>query len=108
MAPMRLRFFFDWGTTTCLWADDAEARSRLGYAVEPRDLPLAPALVDALEQLAIRHDGFLNWADPAAPHDRSPADCRAFDLAVAELVPHLREALGPDFELVDQSRPVTP
>ena len=42
---MRLRFFLDAGSGVCLWAWDAPAKQRFGYAVELDDVPLPRDLV---------------------------------------------------------------
>jgi hypothetical protein len=103
---MLLRFFFDAGSGVCLWAQDAEAKSRFGYPVEADALDVPQAMRDEIDQLVTDYDDSFDWDDPAsgdpvAPdrtmfgHEENPA----FATRVRDLLPRLRAALGPGFQI---------
>lgn len=48
---MRIRVEFEYGTSVCLWADDAAARDRWTSAVEPGQVALSAALVGEANRL---------------------------------------------------------
>lgn len=104
---MRLRFSFDAGSGVCLWAMDAEAKARFGYAVESAMLDVSEEMRAEIEQLVADYDDTFPWDDPAsgqpvahpartvAGFDESPA----FATRVRSLLPRLRAAVGPAFEI---------
>jgi len=63
---MLLRFFFDAGSGVCLWADDAEAKARFGYAVESEMLDVPADLRAEIEQLVTDYDDTFPWDDPGS------------------------------------------
>ena len=102
---MRLRFFLDAGSGVCLWAWDAPAKKRFGYAVELDDVPLPRDLVADLMHLMADYDATIDWDNPAnTGADGTPtafgyeADA-PFRERIAALLPRLRTALGPEFEI---------
>jgi hypothetical protein len=50
---LRLRYFFDAGSGTCLWSGNSAAEACFGYAVDMDDLPLGANTRDALRHLEI-------------------------------------------------------
>jgi hypothetical protein len=104
---MRLRFSFDAGSGICLWAMDTEAKARFGYPVEAAMLGVPEELRAEIEQLVADYDDTFPWDDPAsgqpvahpgrlvAGYDETPA----FASRVRALLPRLRAALGPAFEI---------
>lgn len=103
---MRLRFFFDAGAGVCLWAQDEAARSRFGYSVELGELGLPGELQSALEQLMADYDATIDWDDPGRTGDLDTGPT-AFGYEadaplggrVREILPRLRAAMGPGFEI---------
>jgi hypothetical protein len=69
-----LRFMFDAGSGTCLWAADDAARAAFGYAVDHHALPLDAAMRARLDGLVAWHDRSIDWAHPGGP---SPWDATA-------------------------------
>lgn len=103
---MRLRFFFDAGSGVCLWAQDAEAKARFGYPVEAAMLDIPDLLRAEIEQLVLDYDDTFPWDDPASGDPVAPdrtifgyEETPAFATRVRELLPRLRAALGPGFEI---------
>ena len=100
---MRLRFFFDAGSGTCLWAGDDAARERFGYAIDAETLPLSPATRDALDTLIRRHDESIDWDDPAGPSPWTADEHERFSTDVRAVLDRVRSELGPGFDVVDES-----
>jgi hypothetical protein len=95
MTRCALRFMFDAGSGTCLWAADDAARSAFGYAVDHHALPLDAALRARLDMLVAWHDRSIDWADPGGPSPFGAAERARFATASHEALAMLRAALGP-------------
>lgn len=98
-----LRFSLDPGSGVCLWSLNKAAEQRFDYPVETAKLPLPPELAADLEQLIIDYDADFPWDDPGT---RDPVRLEAlgvsykeFERRMAELLPRLQAALGPEFEV---------
>lgn len=100
---MKLRYFFDPGTDICLWAADDAAREKFGYAVEFEDLPLTDAIAEKALQLAKWFDTSIDWSSPGAPSPWSETERQDFILASKDFYRKLVEALGPDYEVIDEA-----
>jgi hypothetical protein len=103
---MLLRFFFDAGSGVCLWAYDAEAKARFGYPVEADMLDVSAELRAEIEQLAADYDDTFPWDDPGSGEGVEPSrtmfgyeENPPFVTRVRALLPQLRLALGPEFEI---------
>ncbi len=103
---MLLRFFFDAGSGVCLWAQDAEAKARFGYPVEAADLDVPEALRAEIEQLVTDYDDTFPWDDPGSNVTVEPdrtmfgyEEFPPFVTRVRDLLPRLRAALGPGFQI---------
>lgn len=103
---MLLRFFFDAGSGVCLWAQNAEAKARFGYPVEAAMLDVPEELRAEIEQLVTDYDDTFPWGDPASGQPveaarpiEGYAENPAFATRVRALLPRLRAALGPTFEI---------
>jgi hypothetical protein len=103
---MRLRFFFDAGSGVCLWSQDDEAKARFGYPVEARDLDIPEDLRADIEQLVTDYDDTFRWDDPGSNEIVEPTrtmfgyeENPPFVTRVRALLPKLRAALGPAFEI---------
>jgi hypothetical protein len=101
---LRLRFFFDAGSGTCLWAKGDAARERFGYAVALDDLPVSQNVRRALIHLCAWYDTSLDWDDPAGASPWSAEERGRFDTRATSVLAQLREALGPAFDVIDESR----
>ena len=96
---MLLRFFFDAGSGVCLWAYDAEAKARFGYPVEAD-------MLDVSAELRADYDDTFPWDDPGSGEGVEPSrtmfgyeENPPFVTRVRALLPQLRVALGPEFEI---------
>lgn len=103
---MLLRFFFDAGSGVCLWAYDAEAKARFGYPVEAAMLDVPEELRAEIEQLVTDYDDTFPWDDPGSGESVEPSRAMfgyeenpPFVTRVRALLPQLRAALGPGFEI---------
>ena len=102
-ALYRLRFFFDTGSGICLWCGNDAARERYGYPVDLRDLPLPETIRRRGYFVLAWHDTFMDWDMSPQPTKWRAREVAAFNDATQELLALLRQHLGPDFELVDES-----
>jgi hypothetical protein len=105
-ARYRLRFFLDAGSGVCLWSQNDAAKNRFGYAVETDEIGLPQPLVVDLMKLMADYDATIDWNDPAAMSDTDGGPTvfgheqnAPFREEIAALVPRIREALGPDFDV---------
>lgn len=66
MAIYELKYMFDWGSGTCVWANN-EASKKLfaNYPVSIEQLPISKVLKDELNQLIEEHDKALDWDCPS-------------------------------------------
>jgi len=103
MAKYRLRYFFDPGAGICLWADNEDAKRRFGYAVEPRELSLPENTWRRAMHLCSWYDTSLDWSYPPGPSPWGAEELRRFNNEAQIFLAELREQLGPDFDLVDES-----
>lgn len=106
MACWRLRLFLDAGAGVCLWSEDEATKARFGYAVDHRDLGLAPDVVEAIDRLITDYDASIDWDDPGAAARAGPGATTTgheagapFSERIRDLVLRLGQALGPDFDL---------
>ena len=102
-AKYRLRYFFDFGSDICLWAGNDAARDHFGYPVGFEKLPLPATIQRRGWFVAVWHNTFMDWDNAPEPSRWWPKEQLAFNAAAQELLPLLREHLGPDFEIVDES-----
>jgi hypothetical protein len=99
----RFRFFFDTGSGVCLWSDNDATRERFGYPVDLEQMPLPQTIRRRGSFLIAWYDTFMDWENSPAASRWWPREESAFKAAVQELLVLLREHLGPDFVLVDES-----
>jgi hypothetical protein len=102
MARYVLRYFFDPGSGICLWSANDEARKRFDYPVQLTELGLSENLLRQAIYVMAWHDTSLDWSNP--PNSSWPDSERIrFQQASKNLLAMLREALGPKFEIRDES-----
>jgi len=95
------RFFFDAGSGTLLWATP-EDQAEWGYPIDLDRLPVGPELRAELVALVDRYDTSLNWDYPPDPGPWSDEEHQRFDAEVRRVLPLLRAALGPTWEIRDE------
>ena len=103
MSKYQLRFSFDSYSGVCFWTANEAAFQRFeDYTVYVEDLPLTPATNQALGELISRYDQSLIWDYPDTPGRWGKNEWLAFDARVRQLLPVVRQELGPDFEIIDK------
>jgi hypothetical protein len=107
-ALYRLRYFFDTGSGICLWGANDATRERFDYPIELRSLPLPETIRRRGYFVLAWQDTFMDWEQSPEPSRWWPREEAAFNTAAQELLALFREHLGPDFEIVDESRTAPP
>jgi hypothetical protein len=100
-AHYRLRYFFEAGAGTCLWADDPGTEARYGLAVDIHMLPVRPNTRVLCDHATAWFDTHLDWDDPAGPSVWSDDEAARFRATAARLLEALRADLEPAFEIAD-------
>jgi hypothetical protein len=100
----RLRYFFDAGGGTCLWAANDAARERFGYPVDASELPIPENTWRKVSYLCCWYDTGIDWNHPQGPSPWNEAELDRFNGAARKLLVLLREQLGQEFEIGDESR----
>jgi len=97
-----LRYFFEWGSATCLWSGDARTRDAFGYPINARHLPLSDATVAEIERLCTWYQGALNQAYPPDPSPWRQEECDRFNIAARTLLAAIRQELRQGFTVIDE------
>ena len=106
MSIYRLRFFFDYGSGICFWADTAATNERFHYPIDVKQLPLSVGLQEATLALLDQYDQSINWNDPGGKGLWTTDQRQEFDELVRQLLTEVRQELGSDYEIVDQHYPI--
>jgi hypothetical protein len=104
----RLRFCFDTGSGICLWSDNDAARKRFDYPVDLEKLSLPQTIRRRGYFVIAWYDTFVDWENAPEASRWWPREEAAFKAAAHELLALLREHLGTEFEVVDQSGTAEP
>ena len=102
----RLRYFFDPGGLTCLWAANDAARDRFGYAIELETLPLSEQTKQAGEVLCDRWTTSIDWDYPPNPSPWSESEKAAFDQVAKAWLLTVQSELGRTFEVINELNPI--
>ncbi len=94
--PYQMKLMFEWGGGY-LWCDNNDARVAFGVGPIEERLPLSDHLRTRLDELSRWHDTALNWSNPASPSPWSHAENAAFEAAVSDILPELRQHLGANY-----------
>ncbi len=97
------RYFFDSGLGICLWSDNDAARERFNYPVELSDLGLSENLLRRVNHLIAWYDTFRDWSYPPNPSPWPMSEDIRFHEASQKLLSMLRQELGSEFEIRDES-----
>ena len=101
-----LRHFYDPGSGVCLWAANGAARERFGYAVDLARLALPLELQAEGERLIAHFDTSLDWDYPPNPSLWCAEQNAAFEQTGGIFLNRLRAALGPEYLVLDERKPV--
>ncbi len=100
-----LRFSFDPGSGVCLWSMNRAANDRFGYPVDSESLPVSENLRRRLDWLAAWHATSIDWDYPPDPSPWSEDERARFAAESGRVLAELREALGPDYQVLDGRAP---
>lgn len=103
MALYRLRYFFDAGSGICLWSANDAAREKYGYPVAATDLPLSENTWRRLRYLIAWYDTCFDWNYPPDPSPWTEDERIRFCAEAQTMLQRLRQELGADYEIVDES-----
>ncbi len=103
MARYRLRFFFDPGAGICFWAANDAACECFDYPIDARNLPLAENTWRRIYFLTSWYDTSIDWNYPPNPSPWDNDERERFNREAQKLLVVVREELGSDFEVVDES-----
>ena len=103
MSVYHLKFFFDPGSGTCLWAINDAARDMWDYSVDAQLLPLPENTWRFAHHLCSWYDTSIDWTYPPDPSPWEAAERDRFNVAAQRFLGLLRLQLGPDFEVEDDS-----
>lgn len=94
-----LRYFFDCATGTCLWAGNEATANAFDYPVDLHMLNLPESLFKFGDQVIDR------WTvlDDQKRTSKSNPEFLAFCEDARQFLAMLREQLGPEFEILDES-----
>lgn len=95
---------FDFGSGACLWSANDPALTRFDYPVLSDKLPICSTLKCRVEFVLAWHDTFLDWDNPPSKTQWAAIEKEPFCRAAQELLYLLREQLGSEFEILDESR----
>ena len=98
-----LRYFFDPGSNICLWSANDAAREQFDYPVCLHDLGLPENLERRVIYLMAWFDTSLDWEYPPNPSPWTETERTRFREASQHLLSLLREQLGSEFEIIDES-----
>ncbi len=104
MAKYRLRYFFDPGGGICLWAANEPAKERFGYGIDASKLHLPENMWRRVLHLCCWYDTSIDWNYPPDPSPWDATEWKRFNDDAQKLLTMLQEQLGPEFEIVDESR----
>lgn len=103
MATNEMKFWFEHGGG-CLWAANTATVDKYGYGVDYELLPIADDLRLKLADMDEEYRSYLNWEYPPDPSPWTPEQKARF-IKKAELVfAELRQELGNDYLLRDNSK----
>ena len=103
MAKYRFRYAFDTGSGICLWPCNEEGYQEFAYTGDARELPLPENTWRRVHYVTAWWDTCIDWNYPPDPSPWDEAERQRFNAEARKLLAMLREQLGPDFEIMDES-----
>lgn len=103
MANYLFRYFFSPGSGICLWSANEAARKKFDYPVELRSLNLPENLLRDALHIVTWYDTSLDWSYPSDPSPWSAEERARFNEASQGLLSKLRQQLGSEFSISDES-----
>lgn len=103
-----IRLFFDAGAGVCFWSENDQAHELFGdYPVANSQLPIPEELTEALDELCKRYDTSINWSSPQDSSPWSQEEALSFNLQVDTVLIKLRDALGHNYQVIDNRENIT-
>jgi len=104
---LQLRYHFEFGSGVCFWcANEAAYQYFLDYPVTSSQLPVSKTLQKRIDFLLSWYDTFLDW-DNAPALSQWSNEANRFCRAAQEVLQLIRQQLGANFEIVDESKTQT-
>jgi hypothetical protein len=101
-----IRYFFDYGCSFPLWAENDAARRDLGLEIDPEKVGLSVELHRRIGHLRTWFDSSVNWKTPPDPGPWRQDECDRFNAEAAELLELIRRELGVEYEVIDRFVPL--
>lgn len=103
MGTYKFRYFFDAGSGICLWSGNLATNEKYTYAVELNKLGLNENIIRKANYLMAWYDTSIDWdssskLSPWLEEERIRFDCESMVLYKC-----FCEALGSDFEIINES-----
>ena len=99
MAKYLLRFMLDYGSGTCIWSGNDEAREKYDYPVMFRELPVLDELKTDLRKFIKWYDSSLNRDDPGGDSLWSSEEWAYFHKMAKKMYARVCDELGHDYEV---------
>lgn len=103
MSQYQFRYFFDPGSGICLWSANDQARERFSYSVDLGYLKLPENLLRKGDYILAWFDTSIDWDYPPDPSPWSQEERLRFNEAAQSFLQSLRQYLGLNFEIIDES-----
>lgn len=100
LATYEMKYMFDWGSGTCVWSTNDEAREMYDYPVDISALPISAELIQFLYELCDEHDKALDWECPANDLLWSEGKIELFSQKARKGYENLCKELGPEYKVV--------
>jgi hypothetical protein len=104
MSRYQFRYFFSPDCRVCLWSANAEANEKFNYPVDLNELGLPENILKKAIHIMAWYDTSIDWNYPPDPSPWSDEERCRFNASAQCLLVALREQLGPEFEIRDESR----
>ncbi|MDX2243676.1 MAG: hypothetical protein NW224_23595 [Leptolyngbyaceae cyanobacterium bins.302] len=101
----QLRYSFSFGSGVCLWSANQAAQELFqDLPVIGEILPISKTLQKRMEFVLSWYDTFLDWDNAPDLTHWSEQEAEQFCVAAQEVLHLLRQELGEEFEIVDESK----
>ena len=95
-----VKFMFDYGADSCIWAVNHYAVNQLGEGIIPLNkMAVSDALKRTIEDLCEEYDSFLNWENPTAGTTWTVQHIESFRTRALDAYRALVNELGEGFEV---------
>jgi hypothetical protein len=103
MPSYKFRYFFSPGAGVCLWSGDELTEKQFDLPVDPKSLGLTDNLFRRMLYLVAWFDTSIDWDYPPDPSPWSKEELLSFTDANQKFLRDLRQHLGTNYEILDES-----